>query len=402
MENFEEFLKQSTVRGANKVPGAIMAVVDKDGNYIYKNASGYSGVGADAEPLSFDSTLFVASCTKVITTIASLQLVERGIVGLDDPLDDYLPELASQPIVTQNDDGDFVYHTPTQSVTLRHLITHSSGAAQDWMTPVLKAWRHSRGEVPVMLTDGDVAKGCAYPRTSEAGSSWMYTSGLDWASLLVERLTDTGFEEYVEKHIIQPLSISSFTWHLSHKPDVAKKLMRMTTRQDDGTLTNSTTPIWPDPVKEGGGSGMYSNVHDFTRVLADLLKDSPTLLKRCSVQEMFTAQFVPGSSSHKALISLAPFSYQCSVGGSMDGVDANQGLSGLLVTNDVDRDDFFRPKATLAWTGLPNLLWSINRERGLALFIATQVMPWGDSKTWELNKRFETAVWRTMSKVCKE
>jgi hypothetical protein len=75
----------------------------------------------------------------------------------------------------------------------------------------------------------------------------------------------------------------SFTWHLPRKPEVAQKLMTMTTRQEDGTLVNSTTPFWPDPVAEGAGAGMYANVHDFTRVLSDLLKTSPTLLRKETV-----------------------------------------------------------------------------------------------------------------------
>jgi CubicO group peptidase (beta-lactamase class C family) len=131
--------------------------------------------------------------------------------------------------------------------------------------------------------DGNVAEGYAYPRSYEAREDWAYSGGLDWTSLLVARLTNTGFEACVEENIAKPLGIMSFTWHLPRKPEVAQKLMTMTTRQEDGTLVNSTTPFWPDPVAEGAGAGMYANVHDFTRVLSDLLKTSPTLLRKETV-----------------------------------------------------------------------------------------------------------------------
>jgi CubicO group peptidase (beta-lactamase class C family) len=57
------------------------------GNYIYKKAAGYDGVAEDAKPLEFDQASYIASCTKLIASIGSLQVVERGLVGLDEPLD---------------------------------------------------------------------------------------------------------------------------------------------------------------------------------------------------------------------------------------------------------------------------------------------------------------------------
>jgi hypothetical protein len=54
----------------------------------------------------------------------------------------------------------------------------------------------------------------------------------------------------------------------------------------------------------------------------------------------------------------------------MEGVNPNQSLGGLLLMEDVKRENYFKPKGTISWTALPNLLWSVNRERGLALMIA--------------------------------
>jgi hypothetical protein len=61
---------------------------------------------------------------------------------------------------------------------------------------------------------------------------------------------------------------------------------------------------------------------------------------------------------------------------------------------DVVRENYLRPKNTLTWSGLPNLLWGVNRERGMAFLFATQVEPWADRKALEVAARFETAVWR--------
>lgn len=360
--------------------------------------SGTNGVVEDAPPLTFDNTFFVASCTKLIASIAALQLVEKGVITLDEPLNRHLPELTSQPIVTQGPDGSLTHNEASAPVTLRALVTHSSGATYDWLDPVLYAWHASQGHpVPTVVLDGDVVKGHSYPRRYESGTSWNYSGGLDWTSLLIERLTGKGFEEYVEANIAKPLGIETFTWHLSRKPQVAEKLMRMSTRSDNGDLIDGPNPFSPEPTKEAGGLGLYSSVHDFTRVLADLLKDSPVLLSKPTVDQMFTPQFAPGSSALRDMRALGEFAYQCSLDDSMEGVVANQGLAGLLVEDDVAREDYFKPAGTLSWSGLPNLSWTVNRERGLATFFATQVSPWADRKTWSTIARFETAVWRNLS-----
>jgi CubicO group peptidase (beta-lactamase class C family) len=366
------------------------------GNYIYKKTAGYNGVADNAKSIEFDQTFFIASCTKLITSIASMQLVERGLINLNDPIDKILPELASQPILKQRENGTFETFPAKKSITLRSLLTHSSGATYDWIDPRLTAWRISRGETPRIVEDGNIAEGYAYPRAYEAGEDWAYSGGPDWASLLVARLTETGFEAYIEENIAKPLGITSFTWHLPRKLEVAQKLMMMTTRQDDGTFVNNTTPFWPDPVAEGGGAGMYANVLDFTRVLSDLLKTSPTLLRKETVDQLFSPQFAEGSSALAGLKANGEFAYKCALDNSMEGVKPNQGLGGLLLMEDVKRDVYFKPKGTLSWTGLPNLLWSVNRERGLALMVAMQTLPWADRKSFDLVARFETAVWRNL------
>ncbi|KAH6643607.1 beta-lactamase/transpeptidase-like protein [Boeremia exigua] len=396
MDSFEEFLDHATGKASNIIPGAVVAVVDQHGNYVYKKVSGTNGILEDAQPLEFDQTFYVASCTKLIASIAALQLVEKELITLDEPLDQLLSELSSQPIVSQTGDGNLKYDQATKSITLRDLVTHSSGATYDWIDPTMHGWRASRGEVPSLVLDGDVLKGHTYPRRYESGSSWNYSGGLDWTSLLTERLTGLDFEEYVEEKIAKPLGITTFTWHLLRKPNVAEKLARMSTRQENGILADGPNPFAPEPVKEAGGIGLYANVHDYTRVLADLLKDAPKLLTKSSVDQMFAPQLAPGSSAIRTLRANGSM-YQCALDDSVEGVVANYGLGGLLMEEDVKRDNYFRPAGTLSWSGLPNLSWGINRERGLATFFATQVLPWADRKTWDVVARFETAVWTNLS-----
>jgi len=153
MDKFDEFLSEATRKGSNNVPGAVVVVVDKSGmaclgtealnvnqavgQIIYKNAKGFNGVSTNAEPLDFDQTFFLASCTKPITSITALQAVERGLIGPDETLDKHLPELAVQPIIEPRHGSSFELRAATKSITLRHLLTHSSGAVYDVIDPTL-------------------------------------------------------------------------------------------------------------------------------------------------------------------------------------------------------------------------------------------------------------------------
>jgi CubicO group peptidase (beta-lactamase class C family) len=375
------------------------ALTIRPGNFIYKNVKGFNGVAKDARPLEFDQTYFVASCTKLVTSIAALQIVERGLIALDDPLDEHLPELTSQPIITAKGDADYTLNAATKTMTLRHLLTHSSGATYEMMTPLLAQWRSSRGETLGFAVDGDVVKAYASPRIFEAGEGWMYGTGLDWASLLISRLTKRGFEQYVDENISKPLGITSFTWHASRKPELERKLMRMSERKEDGSLAEGQTPMWPEPkcTYEAGGAGMYSNVTDYAFLLSDLLKDASKLLSPTSVELLFAPQFAPDSVAQKAMIPMGDFTWGVHTGRSGAGVVPNHALGGLITTHDIVREEYFKPKGTLTWSGMCNSIWNVNREKGLATFFATQMLPFNDEKTIMLASAFETAVWKNLA-----
>ncbi|KAJ4299598.1 hypothetical protein N0V90_004844 [Kalmusia sp. IMI 367209] len=395
MEQYEELLSQATGKGSNGVPGVAAAVVDKNGTIIYKHVAGFNGVADDALPLDADQVFWIASCTKLVASIAALQCVERGLITLDETLTTHLPELASQPIIAASGEKEFFeLREAANPITLRQLLTHSSGVVYDWLNPTLAMWRSSRGEIPQLPSTGRTEE-ITFPRIAEAGEAWNYSTSLDWASLLVERLSKTAFEDYVARNIAEPLGIKSWTWHLSRKPEVANKIMQMSERKQDGTLATSKTPIWDEPEAERGGAGIYSTIDDYIRILADTLKDSPITLKKETMEMMFTPQFKEGSKLQKSMWDVA-----CSplVGHSMEGVSPNHGLGGFLLTHDIKREGYFKPKGSLGWHGMANLNWSANREQGLAYFFATQVIPWGDEKSQALFKEFEAAVWRAYSK----
>lgn len=99
--------------------------------------------------MTLDTTFWIASCTKLLTTIAALQCVERGQLSLDTDVSDILPEWKTAEILTGfNENGEPQLSKTTPRITLRQLLTHSSGMGYDFLSADLAKWRQWRGEKP--------------------------------------------------------------------------------------------------------------------------------------------------------------------------------------------------------------------------------------------------------------
>lgn len=100
----EEALAQAVTDG--KIPHAIVYATNKDGSQQYHHATGFQHYGVNDEPIQEDAMLMLASQSKLLTSIAALQIVEKGLIGLDEDVCPHLPELAKQPILQGFDDED--------------------------------------------------------------------------------------------------------------------------------------------------------------------------------------------------------------------------------------------------------------------------------------------------------
>jgi CubicO group peptidase (beta-lactamase class C family) len=119
--------------------------------------------------------MWIASCSKLVTTIAALQCVERGLFTLDDPtaVDRLLPEWKDPEILTGfTEDGKPILQPAKEKITLRKLLTHTSGVAYDMMHPMLIQWRQSRGEKPLAVRT-PVTEGYKHPLVFEPGFGCM-------------------------------------------------------------------------------------------------------------------------------------------------------------------------------------------------------------------------------------
>lgn len=110
----------------NGIPGLACAVVDRDGDLLFEYAAGKRGVGSDV-PMTTDTVFWLASCTKMIVSVAALQLAEQGILGLDDDrvVEKLAPELKEVKVLQEDAAGKLTLVEKTQKITMRMLLCHT-------------------------------------------------------------------------------------------------------------------------------------------------------------------------------------------------------------------------------------------------------------------------------------
>lgn len=393
MRAFDEHLTQSTTWGGNVVPGCVLAAVDKTGKIIYSRSSGYDSVLPDAPPIDRHGVFWIASCSKLVGTIAALQCVERGMITLDDPVSSILPELSDLKLIAVPDSREptsnqFQFKQATKRITLRQLLTHTSGLGYDIMDPTIMAWRSSRGEQPKTLS-GTIADAQLVPLKFEPGEGWVYGGGIDWAGLLVSRLNhNLPLEEYMQENIFKPLGLEFTSFRVEKHPELKSRLVSTSERQTDGTLKPSKQ-LWTEHAPEDcAGGGLYSTVDDFIKIIGDLLRDTPILLKKDTVEQMFKGQLPQGSNALKGLSEASDIVF------AMTGMsDVTEGVNFALGGMYMEEETTMK-KGTLCWGGLPNLYWFANRDEGIAGFYASQVLPPGDAISGKLARDFFQSVFR--------
>jgi CubicO group peptidase (beta-lactamase class C family) len=221
--------------------------------------------------------------TKLVVSVACLQLAERGLVKFDDPalIEKHCPELVAMPILEGFDDNNKPITRPrTKPLTLRRLLTHTSGLAYGF-DPVQARWDKATG-APVWGAHATV-EAFTTPLHFEPGTKYNYSTGIDWAGILVWRVTGKTLEEYFNENIWKPCGITGMSFYPTE--DIKKHLMGMTGRYQ-GKLVPYPGPrdlqkLNPEDIGVlAGGAGLLGTVKGYVTFLQHILKckDQPGLI----------------------------------------------------------------------------------------------------------------------------
>ncbi|MEL0047421.1 MAG: serine hydrolase domain-containing protein [Gammaproteobacteria bacterium] len=360
---------------------------DKTGALMVHAAGSRDADGA--LPAGQDSIFAIASMTKLVTTIAALQLVEAGKLDLDNPLNHYLPELHSLSVLQGfRDDGEPVYVPASRAPTARELITHTSGF-------VYSIWNEDAFSLQAKGLTAGVGSGRQMlnaPLAFQPGTDWEYGIGTDWLGYLVEQVSGQRLMGYFAEHIFKPLGMVDTTFEF----EVAKidRAVSMMARVEGELVTSpAMQPIPEAPGSAdfyGGGGGLYSTLTDYSQLLAAMLNQGKgangSILQPQTVAAMFQHQLGDLSVKHCAT-QMPALSHDLDVG---FGSPATWGLGLLLHTDGTGNG---RSAGSGSWAGLFNSYFWIDREREVFGIFATQVLPFLDPKAVATMTAFERAIY---------
>ncbi|HEX5368643.1 MAG TPA: serine hydrolase domain-containing protein [Dehalococcoidia bacterium] len=189
---------------AGDVPGLVALAADESG-VVYEGAFGGRESGA-TKPMTLDTVFWIASMTKPVTSVAAMQLVEQGRLDLDEPLGQRLPALAQPQVIEGfDDDGTPKLRPATRPITLRRLLTHTSGFAYTTWNAETQIYYERRPDLP---SPGASKAGlAAAPLAFEPGERWEYGIGIDWVGQAVEQASGQPLDRYFREHIFGPLGM---------------------------------------------------------------------------------------------------------------------------------------------------------------------------------------------------
>ncbi len=361
---------------AGGLPGVAVAARLPDGELV-EAAAGVRGLDNPA-PMTADTHFWIASCTKAVTTAAALQLVEQGLVGLDEPVGERLPTLAAPKVLTGFDgEGRPILEPAREPITLRRLLSHTSGLGYEFCSEPLTRYVAAVGPYP-----RDV--GPDAPLLFEPGSGWTYGIGTDWTGQLIAAVSGEGLDAYLQRRIFAPLGMTETTF--SPSPAQRTRRASMHARGVDGALAPIPFEMPPGPHFGMGGGGLYSTAGDYLKFLGAILAGGGPILSAASVAAMAGAEW----EGEEVGVLAATNPTLCAGFDPLPGKIKRWGLGFLI---NPEPGPAGRSAGSLAWAGLGNCYYWADSATGAAGVFLAQQFPFADPAALAAFAAFERAVY---------
>lgn len=359
-----------------RIPGMVALVVNRDG-ILYQGSFGQRDVGRDL-PMTDDTIFRIASMTKPVTSLAVMMLVEEGRVTLDDPIEKYLPELGGREVFATFDyeTGAYTARPAATSITIRHLLTHTSGLG----------YAFASREMNTLIGSDFSASATAWPLMHDPGAAWSYGESTRVLGRLVEVVSGEELFAFMQQRILVPLQMHDTFYDVP----VAKNVRLATTHaMTDGTLVETPNPEQTTSAQLGDG-GLSSTAADYSRFIrlflnSGQLEGSGQLLSEAGIADM--------GRNHSAVKVRLMESTNTSV--SMDfplgaGVDSF-GL-GFQITESAL--EYMRGVGSMAWAGIYNTEFWIDPGNGIGAVLMMQYLPFYDDAAIDTLVGFEQRIYQ--------
>lgn len=359
---------------STSIPSAVMGTIDADGNIKWHNFG--PSIWEDSTTVVSGNNIFrLFSMTKAITSVAALQLVEKGLIGLDDPLNELMPEMVKIPILT--DDGDLI--ESNQIITLRQLLNNTSGFGQIFFSSKLYNFKPENWEYK------------DHPRLFEPGTAYAYGTGLDWAGKVIEKLSGQDLETYFRENITGPLKMND-TWFNVPK-DLSEKIVTFG-RRDSLGIISSWIRIPEKPVTDyKGASGLFGSPRDYLKFLHCMMnygKYEGGQLLKTEMAELMFKDSVPKEIKIPAVEQFDNGGIIGYTGGQFDQMNNDRWGFGWYIERDENSN---RPVNSVYWGGV-NTYYTLDPQNKIAIVYFSNYFPANDKESFDFYKLYEKEVFK--------
>lgn len=382
---------------SGKINGAILLASNTSSSFTFSLPIGERTLlSGEKRPQSLDDILYLASATKLITTIAALQCVDDGLLTLNGPLDAFAPELASKQVLEGfTEDGSPILVPQKRPITIEMLLSHTSGVEYDFLSPHVAKWC-AQNMPPYDGVRRPVEKAFSYPLGFQPGEGWMYGPGLDWAGRIVERATKKSLGDFVRERIAKPLGVPAEECQFfpPKGEEIRARMVDLNPADPEGlgkAVLGGVATMNERSDGDMGGHGLFMTAVGYLEVLKSILRNDGRLLEKETVEGMFENKIREEAvERHKAAMEgpMGPF-YRV---GTETVRRVGYGLGGLVTLEDAEG---WYGEDTLTWGGGLTFSWFIDRKNGLCGLGAIQsALPVDPRAVSDLKRTFRSDVYR--------
>jgi methyl acetate hydrolase len=373
---------------SGEIPGVVAAVTDRAETF-YEASFGERVLGQGVA-MTPDTVVWIASMTKPVVGTAAMQLVEQGKMELDAPAAKIIPELATFQVIDGWDANGQVRTRPAKrQMTLRHLLTHTSGFVYDiWNADMARFVKATN--LPRAGSGRNVA--LRTPLAFDPGERWEYGIGIDWVGKMVEAVSGMRLGAYLRQQILDPLGMTSTAFKIT--PEMRARLAKVHARGADGKLTVTAFEVPQDPEFEPGGGGLYSTAQDYQRFMRMIMNAGRG--NGNQVVSPATIELMARNAMGPLRVNMLP-SFNPALSRNAEFFPGSPKSWGLTFMINEETAATGRSAGSLSWAGLANTYFWIDRKKNVGGVYLTQILPFVDVKSLPLFLDFERTVYQSIA-----
>ncbi|MEN8768214.1 MAG: serine hydrolase domain-containing protein [Candidatus Arcticimaribacter sp.] len=292
LSDFENYLK--TEIDAGEIAGAEVLIFHNQ-EKVWHKALGYNSIQTKAS-LEKNSIYFIQSMTKPIMSVAIMQLIEKGLLSLDDLAQDYLPELAKLRVIEDVSTGiDGPTVAAKEPISIRQLLTHTAGLSHGleenlFDQQLFKLMYNDLFDPTVYeKLEEPVAKLLEVPLIGQPGEQWYYSAAPDILALILQKITQQPINAYLKENILLPLEMTETGYNVA--TENLNRVMQVHLITEEGELVNSPVQAKTSGNTVYGGTyGLFSSTEDYLHFCQMILNKGSykgkRILSEASVLEM--------------------------------------------------------------------------------------------------------------------